>query len=261
MSAIWSASSSTVTSTASSEQTPRLDQVAEPAGRRDEHVDAALERVDLRSYGTPPNAVFVNRPSAVASGVSASLTCMASSRVGTRTSALGRCGAARPLGRDPGQQRQAERERLAGAGLAAAEHVPAGERVRDGGGLDRERRGDALAVQRADERGRHTERVESRRGNGIRRARFDRGRGGDRLVALRPVAVGRGHGSGRLVEDGRERARSIKQRHVMGYLSTRSLSPFIALQMNAPGGALRGGENDLRRTCMRAANTNRLDHS
>jgi hypothetical protein len=52
-----------------------------------------------------------------------------------------------PLAAQLGQQRQAEGERLAGAGAGAAEHVAARERVRDGRGLDGERVADAASVQ------------------------------------------------------------------------------------------------------------------
>ena len=78
-------------------------------------------------------------------------------------SARGRFGAAGPAG-DPGQQRQAEGERLARAGLAAAEHVTAGEGVRHGGRLDRERRVDAAAVQGGDQLLRKAELGESGQG-------------------------------------------------------------------------------------------------
>ena len=156
MSAIWSASSSTVISIVVERAFAALDQVAEPAGRGDQDVDAAAQVTDLLVVrASPPNAVRLNRPSVRASGVIASLTCMASSRVGTRTSAFGRPGRGLAAVRDAYQQRQAERERLAGAGLAPAEHVPPGQRVRDRRGLDRERRGDLLLAQRAHELGRN----------------------------------------------------------------------------------------------------------
>ena len=67
----------------------------------------------------------------------ASLTCTASSRVGTRTSADGR----HDLGGrvDPLQHRQRERRGLAGAGGRLAEQVAAGEQERDRLALDRRR--------------------------------------------------------------------------------------------------------------------------
>ena len=73
-------------------------------------------------------------------GSSASLTCMASSRVGTRMSERGRLLCAAGAVGEPGEHRQAEGEGLARAGAAAAEDVAAGEGVGDGRGLDRERR-------------------------------------------------------------------------------------------------------------------------
>ena len=96
---------------------------------------------------------------------------------------MGRCGAGPAAGRDPGQHRQAEGERLAGAGLAAAEHVPAGERVRDGGGLDRERAGDLGPFQGAQQRPGHAELAERRAGGLVE--------GGSRVDRIRSVHRGR----------------------------------------------------------------------
>ena len=61
---------------------------------------------------------------------------LAGRRQDQRARAAGRRGAARRG--EPGHQRQQERVGLAGAGAAAAEHVAAGERVGQRGGLDRE---------------------------------------------------------------------------------------------------------------------------
>ena len=52
----------------------------------------------------------------------------------------------------PGEQRQPEGERLARAGLRAAEHVTAAERVGQRGGLDGERLGDALRLEGTEQR-------------------------------------------------------------------------------------------------------------
>ncbi len=52
---------------------------------------------------------------------------------------------------DAGEQREAEAQGLAGAGTATAQHVLAGQGVRDGRGLDRERGGDAALVEGADD--------------------------------------------------------------------------------------------------------------
>ena len=133
MSAIWSASSSTVISTSSRRQTPRsirspsrpgvATMISTPRAQRvdlpvvrhaadgglEEDADGLAERhqrvVDLHGElpgGHQDQGPGVQRPGPAALG-------------------------------EPGEQRQAEGEGLAGAGLAAAEHVPAGERVRQGG--------------------------------------------------------------------------------------------------------------------------------
>ena len=72
------------------------------------------------------------RRAAWPSGARASATCWASSRVGTRTRPRGAVGAGTPARGQPGEQRQAEGQRLAGAGLAPAEHVAAGQGVGQG---------------------------------------------------------------------------------------------------------------------------------
>jgi len=56
-----------------------------------------------------------------------------------------------PVGEQPSEHGQAERQGLSGAGLATAKDVAAGERVGDGRVLDRERRGDAVAGEPLDE--------------------------------------------------------------------------------------------------------------
>ena len=113
------------------------------------------------------------------SGASTSATCRASSRVGTRTSPRGAAAGGPAAVGQPGQQGQAEGEGLARAGLRAAEHVPAGQRVGKGPGLDRERRGDALLGERRDQRAGQAELGERRRGRGGRAER-----GGQRAIEL-----------------------------------------------------------------------------
>ena len=103
-------------------------------------------------YDMPPATRITDRSTIGAAGSSASVTCMASSRVGTSTMPRG---AVPPAAGEPGDHRQAEGERLAGPGLAAAEDVAPGQGVRDGRGLDRERRGDALGVEGAGQSRRH----------------------------------------------------------------------------------------------------------
>src|SRR5487761_2051846 len=74
---------------------------------------------------------ITRRPRSSVSWASSFCTCAASSRVGTRTSATGLRGWARP-------QRQAEGQGLARAGGGLADDVASGEGVGDGGDLDGE---------------------------------------------------------------------------------------------------------------------------
>ena len=71
--------------------------------------------------------------------------------------------AARRAGQ-PGQQRQAEGESLAGPGLRAAQHIPASQRVGQGPGLDGEGRVDALLGERRDQGSRQAKLGKGRRG-------------------------------------------------------------------------------------------------
>ena len=71
-------------------------------------------------------------------------------------------------GREPGQQREAEGQRLARPGLSAAEHVAAGQRVGQRPGLDRERLADVTRRERAHQPGVQAELGERGRG-GLRR--------------------------------------------------------------------------------------------
>ena len=93
-----------------------------------------------------------------------------------------RAGPAR-VGEEAGDERDGERQRLAAAGAAAAEHVAAGERVGEGGGLDGERRGDAVGGERGLEGRGHAEgRERARRGHG--------GHGGSLCVGVAVLAKG-----------------------------------------------------------------------
>ena len=67
-------------------------------------------------------------------------------------------------GRETGHHREAEGDRLAAAGAAAAEDVTAGERVGQGCDLDRERLGDAALGEHRDECGGYSEGFERRAG-------------------------------------------------------------------------------------------------
>ena len=89
----------------------------------------------------------------------------------------------RKRGEEAGDERDGERQRLAAAGAAAAEHVAAGERVGEGGGLDGERRGDAVGGERGLEGRGHAEgRERARRGHG--------GHGGSLCVGVAVLAKG-----------------------------------------------------------------------
>ena len=155
-SAMWSASSSTTTSTRVRSAAPWSIRSISRPGVATRMSTPRSKRVELRPYGMPPATSVRLSPWMRASGASTSATCRASSRVGHQDQARGAACGWRAAGQR-GDHRQTEAERLARAGLAAAEHVPAGERVGDGGGLDRERLGDAAGVQRRDQRLGHTE--------------------------------------------------------------------------------------------------------
>ena len=102
---------------------------------------------------TPPWMTATRRPMAWAMGAVVAATWAASSRVGTRTRARGKLGR-RVCGRrrqgDDGGHR--EGDGLAAAGAGPAEHVTAGERAGQGGGLDGERRRAAGLDQGGDDR-------------------------------------------------------------------------------------------------------------
>ncbi len=127
-----------------------VDDVPQPARGGDEDVDAALQGVDLVAHrGAAADDLHLE-----AEHVAVRLE-----RVGDLHRQLAGRGEDQAAGAlllrvtagQLRQQRQAEREGLAGARTAAAEDVLAGQGVRDGRGLDRERRGDAVLRQLADD--------------------------------------------------------------------------------------------------------------
>ncbi len=95
MSAIWSASSRTVTATSSSTQSPRSMRSLSRPGVATTISDPLRSALACLPIGIPPTTVASLSRTERAYGVSASVTCWASSRVGTRTSASGRRGSAR----------------------------------------------------------------------------------------------------------------------------------------------------------------------
>src|SRR6478736_8874970 len=134
-----------------------VHQVGEPARGGNEDVDALVERLDLRLVGQAAGDQLVAQAGDVHERLErvAHLHGELSGRhQDERARALAlRAGA---VG-EPGDHGQAEGQRLARAGAATAEHVATGEGVGDGGGLDRERLGDAVAGQPLDEALGHTE--------------------------------------------------------------------------------------------------------
>ena len=140
-----------------------LDQVLEAARRRDDEVDAAAQLVDLAAHrraAVDRHDLEVERLGERREGVLHLLGQLAGRH---EDEPAGRAAAALAAD-EAGEQRQAEGERLARAGGAAAEDVAAGERVGDGAGLDGERRVQLAARQRGDEPLRQAERGEGRRG-------------------------------------------------------------------------------------------------
>jgi hypothetical protein len=131
---MWSASSSTVISTASSRTA---------AGDHD--VDAAIERVDLRACPNP--AEHRRRPEAdpgrEGSDDLVDLACQLAGRREDQTARRGTPRRVVGLG-EALYQRQDECQGLAGAGSSPAEDVTAGQRVGKGCGLNGERTLDSL---------------------------------------------------------------------------------------------------------------------
>ena len=193
-SAMWSASSSTVISTASSETWPWPMRSSSRPGQATTTSTPRRSAETCGPWPTPPKTVREVRPRRCASGVIASSIWATSSRVGARISARGRrgCGAAAAR-REPGEQGQHEGVGLAGAGAAAAEHVATRERVGQRRGLDGGGGRDAARGEHLDEGGGHAERAEVLGGQG----RFLHGSWGRRdRRGRRRLGCSAGRGSG-----------------------------------------------------------------
>src|SRR5436190_7630380 len=127
-----------------------LDEVDQAAGRADHHVDALAQRRDLRVHrhaavhGAHRAVAHFSEWSQRGGDLGGELAGRYENErprvAGTRTA-------------DPAEQRQTEREGLAGTGLRLAAEVAAGERVGDGERLNGERVGDAVARERGVEVG------------------------------------------------------------------------------------------------------------
>ena len=133
---------------------PLLDEVGQPPRARDDDVHPVAQRGYLRIL---PDAAEDGRRRQVHRrgqrrdhGVD-----LAGQFPGRyQDEAPGVAGEGVPVGQ-AGHERDREPERLAGTGPAAAQDVQPGQRVGQGGGLDRERRADARPGQDADQRRRH----------------------------------------------------------------------------------------------------------
>ncbi len=95
MSVIWSASSRTVIETCERSASPRSMRSLRRPGVATSTSAPRRRAPDCRLIDMPPTTVAMRRLTAVAYGARASVTCCASSRVGTRTSASGAFGCAR----------------------------------------------------------------------------------------------------------------------------------------------------------------------
>ncbi|PSK61248.1 hypothetical protein B0E53_06857 [Micromonospora sp. MH33] len=127
-----------------------VDQVVQPARGGHQHLGAGAQRVRLPLEGEPPDhggAAQPERPGVRGERRGDLLGQFAGGYQHQRQRAAG----AGPATGRAVQQRQPEGQRLARAGAPAAEHVPAGQRVRQGRRLDRERLGDALRGQLGDQ--------------------------------------------------------------------------------------------------------------
>ena len=132
-----------------------LDQVGEPTRARDEHVDAAAQRLELRTEAD----AAVDRGDAELARAAEPLELTADLRrelARRDEDESTRADAARALP-DACDERDAEGDGLARPGRRAAAQVAAGETVGDGHGLDVERVDETVRVEGADEVGRDAE--------------------------------------------------------------------------------------------------------
>ncbi len=122
---------------------PAFHEVVEPAGSRHDHLGTAPERTGLLGDGQP--ADHGGQPEVHSRRVGGQCVrhLLGEFTGGHQHEGEGRPGLRTQSGR-AGQQRQPEREGLAGTGASPSQQVTAGERVGQGGGLDGERGGHAL---------------------------------------------------------------------------------------------------------------------
>ena len=140
------------------------DQVLQPARGGDDDVDAAAQLLDLAVHGR----TAVDGDELDADGLAERrevVVHLLGQLAGRHEDEAARgAPAVLDLGADAGEQRQAEGQRLARTGRGLAQHVPAGEGVREGGGLDGERAVDAAPLECGHERLGQAQLVERRAG-------------------------------------------------------------------------------------------------
>ncbi len=124
-----------------------VQQVPQATGRGDEHVDAALHLAGLAADGQAADNGGDAQVDGGRVGGERGVHLLGQLAGRHQDHRQRRLGVGAASGR-AGQQCETEREGLAGARAAAAEDVTSDQRVGQGGGLDRERLGDALAHQR-----------------------------------------------------------------------------------------------------------------
>ena len=149
---MWSASSRMAICDVAELDGAALDEVVQTARRGDEEVDTTVEGGDLGGVAEAAGDELVAQAHDVHErlqrvGHLHGQLAGGHEDQGSRTTR----GGARCVVGEAGDGREAEGQRLAGAGPAASEHVAAGEAVGDRGGLDREGLGDAVAGQSLDE--------------------------------------------------------------------------------------------------------------
>jgi hypothetical protein len=113
------------------------DVVRQAARRRDQEVDTTAQRVDLTRERRAADD-HAGRQAERAGVRGEGFLDLHRELTGGHQDQCARHERLGPLTREAGQQCQTERQRLAGARLAATEHVPAREGVGQRGGLDRE---------------------------------------------------------------------------------------------------------------------------
>ena len=125
-----------------------FDEILEPPGGGHENVDPPAERRFLRAVSDTSVDSGDETPCCLGQGCQLLLDLLCQLTSGSKDECLGAV-ALRLV--EPGQKWQAERQRFARASGCFAAYIPAGQGVGNGCGLNRERLGDVLFVERTDE--------------------------------------------------------------------------------------------------------------